>query len=87
MDSISRNKSDECIFWNSKVLFEACCRRGIDPRSVSLKYYLDYLTQIRQEESKITISNFRHNKAYLIGKTILKPLRLIKGLFDISKHR
>ena len=38
INSVAHSKSDECCFWNSKVIYEACCRRHINPRSYALNY-------------------------------------------------
>ncbi len=81
-NSMIHKRSDECIYWNARVLHEACMRRGLDPQ-IAVDYYSDYLKIIREEASWVaeaaTSKKIHASKAYRFGKLLLSPFSWIKG--------
>ena len=81
-NSVSRQKTFECYFWNMIVRYEACIRRGIDPK---LYAYLDYeesLNKFAEIVSHMKEIEIRNSLPYKLGSLLLLPIKKIKMIFN-----
>lgn len=74
----SANKGVSAFFWNLLVRYNACLRRGLDPRQLPEKDFADFLTEDALGFREQGASEVRSSKAYRLGKFLLKPFRWMK---------
>lgn len=73
-ESLSRGENEsECLYWNLKVVSEACQRRGIDDK----KYIIGVLTQIQDWSIRKGYRLAQKSYSYKIGDILIKPLRFL----------
>lgn len=76
----SENNIARLWYWNLKVRYDACIRRGLNADEIiqsDLQVVLDKYANIKIGEVEKKI---RNSKSYRIGKVILNPFKLIKDL-------
>ena len=69
--------SDYALFWNMKIRFDACERRGvtIDKNHATYLYFKKRLEKYERRGAE----SVRKTKAFRLGKKLLKPLMWLKG--------
>ena len=80
----STNKGISAFFWNLLVRYNACLRRGLNPRQLPEKDFTDFIMDDTLGFREQGASKVRSSKAYCLGKFLLKPFRWMKNQ---SKHR
>ena len=74
----SANKGVSAFFWNLLIRYNACLRRGLDPRQLPEKDFADFLMEDALGFREQGASEVRSSKAYRLGKFLLKPFRWMK---------
>lgn len=78
----SVNNGVSAFFWNLLVRYNACLRRGLDPRKLPEKDFTDFILDdalgFKAEGIEAGASKVRRSYAYRLGKFLLKPFRWMK---------
>ncbi|MBQ4393875.1 MAG: glycosyltransferase [Paludibacteraceae bacterium] len=84
----SVNKGVSAFFWNLLVRYNACLRRGLDPRLLPEKDFTDFILAdalgFKAEGIEAGASKVRRSYAYRLGKFLLKPFRWMKGIIKYA---
>lgn len=92
-DSISRvDGGNSAFFWNLLVRYNACMRRGLNPRQFPEKDFLDFLSERYCEEGAYDLrreaqEQIRQTYSYKLGKALLSPLKRTMRLISSKKDK
>ena len=72
------NHGIPAAFWNMVVRYEACKRRGLDPKDYVLPLFMNYSRHWYKEGQIKT----QESASYRLGRFLLKPVKLIKRILS-----
>lgn len=75
------SNSNAAFLWDIVIMADACRRRNIDLEKVLAGNCDHYFENMKEEARLQGMDNIRQTTTYRIGKTILYPLKVLKGIF------